>query len=303
VHGLGKWTVLANIGVGVGRRLPAALIGAVMVVTFTGMLGPTWGPVIAVSWMVAGLAVLTRSGERLFATRVLRYRPAVSSWLAADVHRLAPGRRVDVYLAPPAGAVFAVGGHGLAIGDQCLDPVGRAPSHREAMRAAMGDLCTGRTSPELALMWWSAPWVFAKMTVGAFLPAHCRTFFQIVGGVLLGMAVLTCLRHGQTIAAAIGTCMLADLALAFASRRRILAAKRSTSLRQGRIPSDPDAPAGWRQPQGGLSSPAGPGNVCKGAVISRPPPSRHRLSSGTSGCRCHPRLGRRESAGPHRGCE
>ena len=87
------------------------------------------------------------------------------------------------------------------------------------------------------------------------------------------MAVATCLRHGQTIAAALGTCMLADLALARASRRRILATKRSTSSRQGRIPSDLDAPARWGEPKERPSSSAGRGDLCSG--------------SRSAGLRCH----------------
>ena len=78
---------------------PPALIGAAMVVTFAGILGPTWGGAAALAWFAAGTLVLTGPGERAAATTVLRYRPAPRLWLAADVGRLAPGRRIDVYVA------------------------------------------------------------------------------------------------------------------------------------------------------------------------------------------------------------
>ena len=69
-----------------------------------------------------------------------------------------------------------MGGHAVAIGDESRSPVGRTPALQEATRAAVADLCAGQTRPELALMWWSAPWAFAKMTLGALLPARWQPF-------------------------------------------------------------------------------------------------------------------------------
>ncbi len=225
------WIVPANVAVGVGRRLAGAMVGAVMVITFAGMLGPTWGSAIALGWLAAGAATLTQPGERLLAMRVLRYRRAAGSWLAADVHRLAPGRRVDVYVAPQALGVFALGGHTVAVGERSVGDGTRTRALQAATVAAVADLRSGGTRPELALMWWSSPWVVAKMLLGALLPRRWHPFFRILGGGMLAVAVGTCLGQGQPVAAALGVCMLVDLTLAYVSRRRIRAAQRAASPR------------------------------------------------------------------------
>jgi hypothetical protein len=210
--------VPANTALGVGRRLPGAVIGSVLVVAFAGMLGPTWGPVIAFGWLGAGALLLTRPGERILARGVLRYRPAAESWLAADVHRLAPRRRIDVDVAAHARGVFPLGGHTIAIGDQSLS-AGRTPALQEAIQTAVAALCAGRTRSELPLMWWSAPWVLAKMTLGRALPRRWQSFFRVAVLPVLGMAVVTCLSHGQVAAAGLGGCVIADLAFAYAGSR------------------------------------------------------------------------------------
>ena len=102
------WTVPGNVTAAVAARLPGALIGAVMLVVFAGILGPTWGGAVALGWLAAGALLLTRPGEHAAATTVLRYRPEPRLWLAADVGRLAPGHRIDVYVAPKAAGVFAL---------------------------------------------------------------------------------------------------------------------------------------------------------------------------------------------------
>ena len=147
------WTVTRNVTAGVARRLPSALIGTAMLVTFAGILGPTWGAAVALGWLAAGALVLTRPGERLAATTVLRYRPAPKSWLAADVRQLAPRRRIDVYVAPKATGVFALGGHTVAIGERSVDAGTRSPALQAAARSAVAELRAGRTRPELAMGW------------------------------------------------------------------------------------------------------------------------------------------------------
>lgn len=76
--------------------------------------------------------------------------------------------------------------------------------------------------------WWSGPWLFAKTAVGAFVPRRWHPFFRLVGAVMVGASVVTCLRHGQPAAAGLGVCMLADLALASLDRHRARAARRRT---------------------------------------------------------------------------
>ena len=223
------WTVARDVTAGVARRLPSALIGTAMLVTFAGILGPTWGAAVALGWLAAGALVLTRPGERLAATTVMRYRPAPQSWLAADVRQLAPGRRIDVYVAPKATGVFALGGHTVAIGERSVDAGTRTPALQAAARSAVAELRAGRTRPELAMGWWSGPWLFAKLTAGAFLRSRWHPFFRLFS-VMVGMSVVTCLGHGQPVAAGLGVCLLADLALDYLGRRRAGAAARRRTV-------------------------------------------------------------------------
>ena len=223
------WTVARDVTAGVARRLPSALIGTAMLVTFAGILGPTWGAAVALGWLAAGALVLTRPGERLAATTVMRYRPAPQSWLAADVRQLAPGRRIDVYVAPKATGVFALGGHTVAIGERSVDAGTRTAALQAAARSAVAELRAGRTRPELAMGWWSGPWLFAKLTAGAFLRSRWHPFFRLFS-VMVGMSVVTCLGHGQPVAAGLGVCLLADLALDYLGRRRAGAAARRRTV-------------------------------------------------------------------------
>ncbi len=222
------WTVPVNVAVGVVRGLPAALIGVVMLVTFAGLLGPTWGGLAALAWLTAGVATLTRPGERLVVTAVLRYRRAAHSWLAAEVHRLAPGRRIEVYVAPHAFGVFAVGDHTIAVGQRSIEAATPTSALHAAAVAAVADLLAAKTRPQLAMTWWSAPWLLAKVTMGYLVPARWHPLLRILGCALMGMAVATCLRQGQPIAAALGVCMIADLALAYLARHQLRAAARRT---------------------------------------------------------------------------
>ena len=76
--------------------------------------------------------------------------------------------------------------------------------------------------------WWSGPWLFAKMTVDAFVPRRWHPFFRLVGAVMVGASAVTGLRHGQPAAAGLGACMLADLAQACLDRHRARAPLRRT---------------------------------------------------------------------------
>ena len=83
-----------------------------MLVTFAGILGPTWGGAVALAWLAAGALVLTGPGERAAATTVLRYRPAPRSWLAADVGAACAGDAGSTCTShprQPAGRRSAVG--------------------------------------------------------------------------------------------------------------------------------------------------------------------------------------------------
>ena len=47
---------------------------------------------------------------------------------------------------------------------------------------------------------------------------------------IAGMSVFTCLSHGQPGVALLGSCMLADLAVAYVDRRRLRVAARSRGI-------------------------------------------------------------------------
>src|SRR4051812_21616574 len=103
------WTVPVNVAATVAWRLPGALMGIILFVAAGSMLGPP-GLLLAMVWLTAGLLSVCRFGERRLVRSVLRYHPAPYSWLEAEVGRLLPGQRVDVYVAPKASGVFALGG-------------------------------------------------------------------------------------------------------------------------------------------------------------------------------------------------
>ena len=224
------WTVSYRVTTAVAARLPGALLGAAMFVSFAGILGPSWGGGLVLAWLAAGVLVLTRRGERLAATVVLRYRPAPQSWLAVDVARLAPGRGIDVCMAPEAAGVFALGGHTVAVGQWSVGAGGRTPNLQAAAAAAVAQLRAGGTRPDLAMGWWSGPWLLAKVIVGAFLRTGLHSVMRVVGSGLAGMSVFTCLSHGQPVGALLAACMLADLAIAYRTRRRLRIAARSHAI-------------------------------------------------------------------------
>lgn len=130
-------TVPANVAAGVLRRLAGALIGAAMLVTIVGVAGPAWGGAVALGWFSTGVLMLIRAGERMTARTLLRYRPAIGTWLAGEVARLAPGRQIDVYVAPAALGVFAVGGYTVAIGQRSASSVSTAATSSNQRQRGM----------------------------------------------------------------------------------------------------------------------------------------------------------------------
>jgi len=222
-------------------------LGATMFVSFAGVLGPDWGGALVLAWLTAGVLVLTRLGERLVVTRVLRYRTARQSWLAVDAAGLAGGRKVDVYVAPNAAGVFALGGHTVAVGQWSVGTGVRTPGLQAATATAVAQLRAGGTRADLAMGWWSGPWLLAKVIVGAFLRPGLQSVMRVVGSVLVGMSVFTFLNHGQPVAALLGVCMLADLAIAYLGRRRLRVAAQARAI--------PSLARAWKTP----SLPPGPG--------------------------------------------
>ncbi len=228
-----------NVTAGVLVRLPGAVIGAAMVVTFAGILGPTWGAAIGYGWLAGGVLASTRQGERLLAVTVMRFRRASDSWLAAEVNRLAPGRRYEVYVAPMTSGVFALGGYTVGIGEYSVGNGVPTPALQAAAVAAVGELRSGRTRSEVAMTWWTLPWLFTKMTLGFLVPRRWHPVLRVLASVMFTVAVLTCVRGGQLAAAALGVCFIGDLLLAANARRRTRGAGQSVLPRLA--PAEPAA--------------------------------------------------------------
>ena len=179
------------------------------------------GLLLAVLWLVAGLVTLSRLGERLLTRTVLRYRPAPGSWLEAEVRRLLPGRRVDVYVAPKATGVFALGGHTIGLGEasRCWRshpaPAGghcgrgrRAAPRTHPARAAadlVGGAVVGRqTDPPTP---GAAPVAAADQGVG--------------GPLLVAVSIVSSVHGGSPSAVALTVCGLSDLCITSMRSRRL----------------------------------------------------------------------------------
>jgi hypothetical protein len=191
----GRCTVPVHVAATVAWRLPGALMGVILFVVAGSVFGPP-GVLLAAIWLVTGLLTGFRFGERALIRTVLRYRPAPTSWLEAEVRRLLPGRRVDVYVAPKATGVFALGGHTIGLGEASVGAGDPTPGLLAATAAAAEQLRAGRTRPELPLLWWCLPWWFAKKIPGRLPPrrwqplvklwATCEVAAAMAGGVQTG---------------------------------------------------------------------------------------------------------------------
>lgn len=213
------WTVPANVAATVAWRLPGALLGVVLLVVAGSMLGPP-GLLLAMLWLAAGLATVSRVGERFVARRVLRYRPVPGSWLEAEVHRLLPGRRVEVYVAPKASGVFALGGRTIALGEISVGAGAPTPALLATAAAAAAQLHRGSTRPELPLMWWAAPWWFAKQIPRHLVPRRWQPLIKVWTVCLVVASIAGSVNHGRPFAAALAVCAVTDLGITAIRNRR-----------------------------------------------------------------------------------
>jgi len=150
----------------------------------------------------------------------LRYRPAPRSWLAADIAGLAPGRRIEVYVAPGLSGVFCVGGHTIAAGARSVGAGTHTAALHEAAVAAVRDLGQWRTRVQLAMLWWAAPWLTCMWVLGSLLGPRRMAFLRVVAPVFLVMAVLLSLGRGDGPAAGLDRVILLDAILSRAARSR-----------------------------------------------------------------------------------
>lgn len=172
------WTAPVNTAGTVLWRLPGALLGAILFVAAGSMLGPP-GLMLALIWLLSGALTGFRLGEQVLARTVLRYRRAGGSWLDAEVRRLLPGRRVDVYVAPKAIGVFALGGYTIGLGETSVGSGAPTPALLAATAAAARELSAGRTRPELSLLWWGVPWWFARQIPGRLVPRRLQPLLKV----------------------------------------------------------------------------------------------------------------------------
>lgn len=203
----------------VAWRLPGALMGVILFVVAGSMLGPP-GLVLALVWLVAGLVTLTRIGERVLARRALRYRAAPGSWLEAEVRRLLPGRRVDVYVAPKAAGVFALGGRTIGLGEASMGGGGPTPALQAATAAAVAELNAERTRAELPLLWWYVPWWFAKQVPGRLLPRRWQPMLKVWAFCVVVAAIVSAVRDGHLAVVVLTGCAVTDLWISGVRDRR-----------------------------------------------------------------------------------
>ena len=127
-------------------RLPGALLGAVLFVAAGSMLGPP-GLLLALIWLLTGALTGSGSGSGSWPGRGCGYQPAPGSWLDVEVSRLLPGRRVEVYVAPKAVGVFALGRYTVGLAEASVGSGAPTPALLAATAAAARELSAGRTRP------------------------------------------------------------------------------------------------------------------------------------------------------------
>ena len=248
VKGPSVWRVAGNVIATTASRLPSALLGVVfgaeLGVILSAFIGPI-GMLLAAGWLLAGLATGTRLGERLLVRVVLRYEPAGGSWLEAEVRRLAPGRRVRVYVAPKSGGVFALGGHTIGIGELSAGSGAPTPALLQATADAVLELRSGKTRPELPLLWLSFPWWFARELASRMVPQRLKPLLRLcfvvtmVGGAVNGVQV------GRPYVAVLVALMLADMAIrACRGRRQRRPARRRLQPAATAVPTASPIPFG-----------------------------------------------------------
>ena len=213
------WVKAGHAAAGLARLLPASVLSAFLVVMAAAFLG-SWGSMVAVVWLLAGLAVLTRVGERAAVRAFLRCRPAPQSWLAADIAGLAPGRRIEVYVAPGLSGVFCVGGHTIAAGARSVGAGTRTGALHAGVVEAVRDLGQWRTRVQLAMLWWAGPWLASTWVLSSLLGPRPMAFLRLVAPVFLIMAVLVSVGRGEWAAAGLGCVILLDAVLSRVARHR-----------------------------------------------------------------------------------
>jgi hypothetical protein len=195
------------------------VLGAVFGIEAGVVLGPI-GMLVALGWLLAGLATGSRLGERVLARVVLRYRPAAGSWLEAEVRRLAPGRRVSVYVAPKATGVFALGGYTIGLGELSVSSGAPTPALLQATADAVLELRSGKTRPELPLLWWSLPWWSARELAVRMVPRRLMPLLRLCFVASMVAGAVNGVQVGRPYVGVLVAVMLADMAIRASRGRR-----------------------------------------------------------------------------------
>jgi hypothetical protein len=102
-----------------------------------------------------------------------------------------------VYVAPKISGVFALGGYTIGLGEASIGAGHATPALLVATAAAADQLRRGLTQPELPLIWWAAPWWFAKQIPRHLLPRRWQPLIKVWAVCMVVAAIVSSARDGQ----------------------------------------------------------------------------------------------------------
>lgn len=224
---------------------PAMIASALLLLVAFGWAGE-WDGVVLLAWLVAGLLLLTRAGERVAVRVACRFRRlsqaqrSVLAGVVADAEHtcgLVPGELAWYVRREHRPNAYAAGGRSIAVTTGLIESFLAGRSSREAVCAVLvhelGHHRAGQaTRFTLATMWLSAPWRrTAGFTLGFCMGLVGRRqslkFTAIVAIGVLVTAVVQSLQRSDWVTAAVLAALpifgfgapLADAALSRASER------------------------------------------------------------------------------------
>jgi hypothetical protein len=118
-----------------------------------------------------------------------------------------------VYVAPKTAGVFALGGHSIGLGEAGIGAGAPTAALLVATAAAAHQLRRGPTRPELPLIWWAAPWWFAKQIPCHLLPSRWQPLITVWAVCLVVASIVNGVHDGHRSAAALTVCATTDLCI------------------------------------------------------------------------------------------
>ena len=235
-------TMSADLAPGVGRRpgghcgawraaaaAPAMVGSLLLLVVLFGWLG-RWESVVLTGWLLSGVAVLTRPGERVAVRLGSGFRQPTTAqaatlaplWSAALQRCRVDPRDVDLYVQrTPQPNASANGGRSVAV---TTGVVAEFQAHRLAGDVLVGVLAhelghhaTRATRFTLVTVWLAAPWRFAcRLLIGVGLAMFGRQPRRLLAAVVVAgvvVAVVQAVQQRQwTVALVLGGVALAAVA-------------------------------------------------------------------------------------------